>query len=151
MIRCLLTAVTSVQCEDLHGQSLIASIEAVFKIFRTDRDPQNQRTAQAALTQMVNVVMRRLELSICTTGAAIDSQERNGDFSMVTTKSTNGSDTSHVALTHMAPNNSIGTDPNSPSRESVIEEDVNSRSNHIVDEFVGINDVSGHPGTVETY
>lgn len=61
MIRCLLTAVTSVQCGDLHGQSLTAAIRAVFEIFGTDRDPQNQRTAQAALTQMVNVVMRKLE------------------------------------------------------------------------------------------
>lgn len=68
VIRCILTAVTAIQCDDLHGETLVAAVRGVFKVYRRSKDVQNQRTAQAALTQIVNSVMRPLE--------AVDTEEK---------------------------------------------------------------------------
>uniref|UniRef100_A0A0G4G318 SEC7 domain-containing protein n=1 Tax=Chromera velia CCMP2878 TaxID=1169474 RepID=A0A0G4G318_9ALVE len=60
IIRCLLTAVTS-NSSKVHGPSLMLAVRTIFTIHRDSRDATNQRTAQAALTQMLNVVVQRME------------------------------------------------------------------------------------------
>lgn len=62
MIRALLTAVTSQSCA-VHGNSLMLAVRACFVIHRDTKNLTNQRTAQASLTQMLNVVTQRMELS----------------------------------------------------------------------------------------
>jgi brefeldin A-inhibited guanine nucleotide-exchange protein len=62
MIRALLTAVTSQQCE-VHGESLMLSVRTCFMIHKDSKNSMNQRTAQASLTQMLTVVTQRMELS----------------------------------------------------------------------------------------
>uniref|UniRef100_A0A7S1PDF6 SEC7 domain-containing protein n=1 Tax=Vitrella brassicaformis TaxID=1169539 RepID=A0A7S1PDF6_9ALVE len=47
----------------VHGPSLMKAVQTIFQIHRDSRDVQNQRTAQASLTQMLNVVMSRMEFS----------------------------------------------------------------------------------------
>mmetsp|Transcript_86464 Transcript_86464/g.222718 ORF Transcript_86464/g.222718 Transcript_86464/m.222718 type:complete len:1855 (+) Transcript_86464:120-5684(+) len=62
MVRALLTAVTSQTCE-VHGNSLMLAVSTCFKIHRDSKSSMNQRTAQSSLTQILNVVTQRMELS----------------------------------------------------------------------------------------
>jgi brefeldin A-inhibited guanine nucleotide-exchange protein len=62
MIRALLTAVTSQTCE-VHGNSLMLAVRTCFQIHKDSKNSMNQRTAQGSLTQMLNVVTQRMELS----------------------------------------------------------------------------------------
>lgn len=62
MIRALLTAVTSPTCE-VHGNSLMLVVRTCFQIHRESKNTMNQRTAQGSLTQMLNLVTQRMELS----------------------------------------------------------------------------------------
>lgn len=62
MIRVLLTSVTSSSIE-VHGNSLMLAVKTCFTIHRDSKNSMNQRTAQASLTQMLNVVTQRMELS----------------------------------------------------------------------------------------
>lgn len=61
VIRCILTAVTAIQCDAVHKETLASAVRGVFEVYGRSKDVQNQRTAQAALTQIVNTVMRPLE------------------------------------------------------------------------------------------
>lgn len=62
MVRVLLTAVTSASIE-VHSNSLMIAVKTCFTIHRDSKNSMNQRTAQASLTQMLNVVTQRMELS----------------------------------------------------------------------------------------
>merc|ERR1719253_2061564 len=73
MIRALLTAVTSQTCE-VHGNTLMLAVRTCFQIHKDSKNSMNQRTAQGSLTQMLNVVTQRMELS------SAEMSRRNASF-----------------------------------------------------------------------
>jgi brefeldin A-inhibited guanine nucleotide-exchange protein len=60
VIKVLLTAVTSVNCQ-VHDHSLLLAIRACYHIYLMSRHAVNQSTAKATLTQMSNIVLQRME------------------------------------------------------------------------------------------
>lgn len=60
VIKALLTAVTSVSCQ-VHEHSLLRAIQGCYNIFLMSHNPSNKTTAKATLTQMLNIVMQRME------------------------------------------------------------------------------------------
>lgn len=60
LLKALLTAVTSTTLA-VHGQALLLVVRACYNIFLTSRSDVNQATAKATLTQMLNVVLQRME------------------------------------------------------------------------------------------
>eukprot|EP00397_Hematodinium_sp_SG-2012_P001747 GEMP01001752.1.p1 GENE.GEMP01001752.1~~GEMP01001752.1.p1 ORF type:complete len:1700 (+),score=348.55 GEMP01001752.1:43-5142(+) len=64
MIRAILTAVTSrVYGKGVREKSLMLAVRTCFQLHRDSKNTTNQSTAQASLTQMLNVVTQRMELS----------------------------------------------------------------------------------------
>lgn len=61
VIKALLTAITSIQCQ-VHEASLLLSVRACFHIHLISKNPVNKTTAKAALTQMLSVVNQRMEM-----------------------------------------------------------------------------------------
>jgi brefeldin A-inhibited guanine nucleotide-exchange protein len=62
VIKALLTAITSLQCE-VHEASLLLSVRACFHIHLITKNQVNKTTAKAALTQMLSVVNQRMEIA----------------------------------------------------------------------------------------
>ncbi|CAK0910582.1 unnamed protein product [Prorocentrum cordatum] len=62
MIRSLESAVTSQHCE-VHNESLMLAVSTCFKLNRDSKISSSQRSAHNSLTQMLNVVVQRMELS----------------------------------------------------------------------------------------
>lgn len=62
VIKALLTAVTSPYCE-VHEASLILAVRACFHVHLITKNQVNKTTAKAALTQVLSVVFRRMEVS----------------------------------------------------------------------------------------
>ncbi len=60
MIKALLVAVTSANCE-VHEASLLLAVRACFHIHLISKNQVNKTTAKAALTQMLSVVNQRME------------------------------------------------------------------------------------------
>ena len=60
MIKALLTAVTSNYAR-VHGSTLLAAVRSVIHIYLVTKNGVNRTTAKAALTQMLNVVYKRME------------------------------------------------------------------------------------------
>ena len=60
VIKALLTAVTSNTCR-VRGLSLLAAVRSVYHIYLSSKNSVNKNTAKAALTQMVNIVIQRME------------------------------------------------------------------------------------------
>ncbi|EDQ86494.1 uncharacterized protein MONBRDRAFT_33770 [Monosiga brevicollis MX1] len=60
IIKALLTAVTSNVC-DIHEGTLLRAVRTCYNIYLTSRSAVNQTTAKATLTQMINVIFRRME------------------------------------------------------------------------------------------
>ncbi|KAI8846695.1 hypothetical protein BC829DRAFT_445129 [Chytridium lagenaria] len=60
VIKVLLTAITSTACE-VHGVSLLKVIQTCFNIHVHSKSHINQVTAKASLTQMVNLIVSRME------------------------------------------------------------------------------------------
>jgi hypothetical protein len=60
VLRGLLTATTSLTFT-LHGQALLLAVRTAYNIHLMSRSEVNQTTAKATLTQMLNVVMQRME------------------------------------------------------------------------------------------
>jgi brefeldin A-inhibited guanine nucleotide-exchange protein len=62
VIKALLTAITSLNCE-VHGASLLLSIRACFHIDLMTKNAIIKVTAKGALTQMINVIIQRMEIN----------------------------------------------------------------------------------------
>lgn len=60
VLKVLLTAITTTSCE-VHGVSLLKVIQTCFSIHLNSRNPINQGTAKAILTQTINLVFSRME------------------------------------------------------------------------------------------
>ncbi len=60
VIKALLTAVSSVSCQ-VHDQTLLRAVRGCYHIYLMSRNPINQTTAKATLTQMLNIVFQRME------------------------------------------------------------------------------------------
>jgi len=76
IIRALSTALTS-QTLEVHGASLMKAVSACFSIHRDSKNPTNQRTAHAALTQILTVVTQKMEQSSADRPSTQDSGDRN--------------------------------------------------------------------------
>jgi brefeldin A-inhibited guanine nucleotide-exchange protein len=62
VIKALLTAITSLNCE-VHGANLLLSVRACFHINLMSKNPIIKVTAKAALTQMIDVINQRMEIN----------------------------------------------------------------------------------------
>nr|CAB3222754.1 brefeldin A-inhibited guanine nucleotide-exchange protein 1 [Phallusia mammillata] len=60
IIKVLLTAVTSNNCE-IHEGTLLQAVRTCYNIYLASKNPVNQTTARATLTQMLNVIFSRME------------------------------------------------------------------------------------------
>uniref|UniRef100_A0A7S3ZII8 SEC7 domain-containing protein n=1 Tax=Lotharella globosa TaxID=91324 RepID=A0A7S3ZII8_9EUKA len=60
VIKTLITAVQSKTCP-VHDHSILLAVRSCYHIYLTARNTSNQTTARAILTQMLNVVFRRME------------------------------------------------------------------------------------------
>jgi brefeldin A-inhibited guanine nucleotide-exchange protein len=60
VVKALLTAVTSQQCE-VHEASLLLAVRSCFHIHLITKNVVNKTTAKAALTQMLSVINQRME------------------------------------------------------------------------------------------
>jgi len=60
VIKTLITAVQSKTC-NVHDHSILLAVRSCYHIYLTARNTSNQTTARAILTQMLNVVFRRME------------------------------------------------------------------------------------------
>ncbi|KAI9353054.1 hypothetical protein DFJ73DRAFT_829294 [Zopfochytrium polystomum] len=60
IIKVLLTAVTSTACE-VHGTSLMKVVQTCINIYLHAKNPTYQATAKASLTQMINLILSRME------------------------------------------------------------------------------------------
>ncbi|KAJ3083865.1 Brefeldin A-inhibited guanine nucleotide-exchange protein 1, partial [Quaeritorhiza haematococci] len=95
VLKVLLTAVTSTGCE-VHDVSLLKVIQTCFNIHLFSKNPINQVTAKASLTQMVNLIFSRMEryaevLAATTTAeaaAAAKTGEKVGEKVSTTSAST---------------------------------------------------------------
>jgi len=63
VIKCLLTAITSLDC-GVHGTNLLLCIRACFHINLMSKNAIIKTTAKAALTQMINIINQRMEMHI---------------------------------------------------------------------------------------
>lgn len=69
-MQALLTVITS-QYVSVHEGTVLLAVRTCYNIFLASRDMNNQVTAKAALTQMINIIFTRMEnhtvscLSIC--------------------------------------------------------------------------------------
>ena len=61
VIKVLLTAVTSSQCE-VHEAALLMAVRSCFHIHLISKNPINKTTAKAALTQILSVINQRMEV-----------------------------------------------------------------------------------------
>jgi len=77
-MQALLRAITAQSCE-VHGTSLKLALDTIFKIFRDTKSPNNLKTAQACLNQIINTVMQRMELSGPDTSRRSPSAEEQND------------------------------------------------------------------------
>eukprot|EP00741_Cyanophora_paradoxa_P005196 tig00000852_g5036.t1 len=78
ILKALLTAVTSSSFE-LHEQSLLLTVRTCYNIFLVSKNPVNQTTARATLTQMLNIIFSRMEQQSAPTSSrtsAADSMNR---------------------------------------------------------------------------
>ncbi|XP_053990345.1 brefeldin A-inhibited guanine nucleotide-exchange protein 2-like [Hylaeus volcanicus] len=57
VLRCFLTMLTATCCTRLQGDTLLRAIQGVFTLYSNIKSDQNQRTAEAALTQIINTLM----------------------------------------------------------------------------------------------
>lgn len=62
VIKALLTAITSLNCE-VHGANLLLSVRACFHINLMSKNPVIKVTGKAALTQMIDVINQRMEIN----------------------------------------------------------------------------------------
>lgn len=60
IIKALLTVMTSQGCE-IHEGAVLQTVRTVYNIYLASKSVVNQKTAQAALTQMLNVIFSRME------------------------------------------------------------------------------------------
>lgn len=60
IIKALLTVVTSQQCQ-VHEGSVLLAVRTCYNIYLGSKNLINQTTAKATLTQMLNVIFRRME------------------------------------------------------------------------------------------
>ena len=60
IIKALLTIVTSHQCQ-IHERTLLEAVRTCYNIYMASRSLVNQKTARATLTQMLNVIFKRME------------------------------------------------------------------------------------------
>mmetsp|Transcript_25861 Transcript_25861/g.43279 ORF Transcript_25861/g.43279 Transcript_25861/m.43279 type:complete len:1714 (+) Transcript_25861:76-5217(+) len=79
ILKALLQAVTSTTFE-LHEQSLLQTVRTCYNIYLVSKNPVNQTTARATLTQMLNVIFFRMEQ------AGMPSISRNGSADSVLLK-----------------------------------------------------------------
>jgi len=61
-VQALMTVVTAQTCE-VHANSLLLCLSTVFKIHCNSKSQMNERQASTAMTQMLNTVVQRMELS----------------------------------------------------------------------------------------
>lgn len=61
IIKAFLTAVSSPVCQ-IHERALMNAIRSCFNIFLASRNPVNQMTAKATLSQMLNILFQRFEV-----------------------------------------------------------------------------------------
>lgn len=59
-IQALLTVITS-QYVSVHEGTVLLAVRTCYNIFLASRDMNNQVTAKAALTQMINIIFTRME------------------------------------------------------------------------------------------
>jgi guanine nucleotide-exchange factor len=60
VVKVLLSAVASPTFQ-VHGESLFTAIWTCYNIFLSAKSPVNQATAKATLTQMISIVLKRME------------------------------------------------------------------------------------------
>ncbi|KAG0557352.1 hypothetical protein KC19_11G122800 [Ceratodon purpureus] len=63
VIKVLLTAVASSSFQ-VHGECLLTAVRTCYNIVLSSKNPVNQATAKATLTQMINIVLRRMESDV---------------------------------------------------------------------------------------
>uniref|UniRef100_A0A7I4C777 SEC7 domain-containing protein n=1 Tax=Physcomitrium patens TaxID=3218 RepID=A0A7I4C777_PHYPA len=63
VIKVLLTAVASPTFQ-VHGECLLTAVRTCYNIVLSSKNPVNQATAKATLTQMINIVLRRMEIDV---------------------------------------------------------------------------------------
>mmetsp|Transcript_58738 Transcript_58738/g.137076 ORF Transcript_58738/g.137076 Transcript_58738/m.137076 type:complete len:1749 (+) Transcript_58738:59-5305(+) len=124
IVRALSTALTS-QTLEVHGASLMKAVSACFAIHRDSKNPTNQRTAHAALTQILTVVTQKMEQS------SSDRRSQTTDGDRVNAKAPPSSD---LALQPPA---------------KVLEEWMSSYVNRLVDQVTLQKDPAQGGGTAE--
>jgi brefeldin A-inhibited guanine nucleotide-exchange protein len=80
MLRALLTAV-HVPNSAVHLKSLMLTLKTCFTLHRISRHTTSQRSAQVTLTQMLNVIIQRMELSAAS-GSQFMEDDYNGSCSL---------------------------------------------------------------------
>lgn len=70
-VQALLTVITS-QYVSVHEGTVLLAVRTCYNIFLASRDMNNQVTAKAALTQMINIIFTRMENHTVSCHALLD-------------------------------------------------------------------------------
>lgn len=99
VLKVLLTAVASTKFR-VHGEPLLGVIRVCYNIALNSKSPINQATSKAMLTQMVSIVVRRMENDqVCTVPTSSGHTETSADDASHTTEETTLSDKNKDGMT----------------------------------------------------
>lgn len=113
IIKALLTVITS-QYVSVHEGTVLLAVRTCYNIFLASRDMNNQVTAKAALTQMINIIFTRMENHTLEDGGEREHSNSTASSSSTTTTST--------TTTNNNINNATSSSNNSSSNQLVPQE-----------------------------
>ncbi|XP_076064031.1 ADP ribosylation factor guanine nucleotide exchange factor Sec71 isoform X2 [Oratosquilla oratoria] len=129
IIKALLTVITS-QYVSVHEGTVLVAVRTCYNVFLASRDMNNQVTAKAALTQMINIIFTRMENQAVEEAAqeSNGSENRDRSTSNTSTTSTAPSNTSATSsapqpVVRIAPENGYETELHRPEETKVEEEE----------------------------
>ncbi|KAL4585943.1 hypothetical protein LXL04_010570 [Taraxacum kok-saghyz] len=103
VLKVLLTAVASAKFR-VHGEALLGVIRVCYNIALNSKSPINQATSKAMLTQMINIVFRRMETDL------MSSHTKSGSSSKVEESDENGQKSTPIESLEELHNLAGGTD-----------------------------------------
>ncbi|XP_050735041.1 brefeldin A-inhibited guanine nucleotide-exchange protein 1-like isoform X2 [Eriocheir sinensis] len=92
IIKALLTVITS-QYVSVHEGTVLLAVRTCYNIFLASRDMNNQVTAKAALTQMINIIFTRMENHTLEDGGEREHSNSTASSSSAATATSNNSST----------------------------------------------------------
>ncbi|XP_024526680.1 brefeldin A-inhibited guanine nucleotide-exchange protein 5 isoform X3 [Selaginella moellendorffii] len=140
VIKVLLTAVASSKFQ-VHGECLLSSIRTCYSIVLNSKSSVNQATAKATLTQMINIVFKRMESENGPAEHVLSQQKNNPDVKQATEhyrrhEAENSSPTSSQASVSVEELQHLAGDADIKGLEAALDKAILSEGGAVSNEYV---------------